>query len=129
MDFHLDAETEMIRQKIAAFINDEVIPLESDPDSYDAHENISEVKLAELRQKAQSQGLWNFQVAKSRGGHGLSHCSMAACYEEAARSIFGPVIFNCAPPDDGNMIVLNKILNEDLKAQFLRPLLALWDKR
>lgn len=122
MDFNLDTETENIRQKIATFINNEVIDLESNPENYDAHENISETKLAELREKAQAQGLWNFQVAKERGGHGLSHCGMAACYEEAARSIFGPVIFNCAPPDDGNMIVLNKILDEDLKTEFLLPI-------
>lgn len=122
MDFNLDTETENIRQKIATFINNEVIDLESNPENYDAHENISETKLAELREKAQAQGLWNFQVAKERGGHGLSHCGMAACYEEAARSIFGPVIFNCAPPDDGNMIVLNKILYEDLKTEFLLPI-------
>ena len=30
----------------------------------------------------------------------------AAMYEEANRSIFGPVAFNCAAPDDGNMNLL-----------------------
>lgn len=123
MDFHLDTDAEKIRQKVASFINEEVIGLEAHQENYDAHENLNEEKLAELRSKAQSQGLWNFQVARERGGHGLSHCAMAACYEEAARSIFGPVIFNCAPPDDGNMIVLNKIIDDDdLKEKFLLPI-------
>ena len=27
----------------------------------------------------------------------------AAIYEEAGRSIFGPLAFNCMAPDDGNM--------------------------
>jgi acyl-CoA dehydrogenase len=49
---------------------------------------------------------------------------MAAVYEEAARSPFGPVMFNAAPPDDGNMIVLNKILaTEELKQRWLQPII------
>ena len=40
---------------------------------------------------------------------GLPVVGMAACYEEMNRSIFGPVAFNCAAPDDGNMILLNKV--------------------
>jgi hypothetical protein len=35
--------------------------------------------------------------------------------EEMNRSIFGPVCFNCAAPDDGNMYILNKIGTEDQK--------------
>jgi hypothetical protein len=31
---------------------------------------------------------------------------MAVCYEAMNRSIFGPVVFNSAAPDDGNMMVL-----------------------
>ena len=30
----------------------------------------------------------------------------AVMYEEAARSLFGPLAFNCMAPDDGNMNVL-----------------------
>ena len=33
----------------------------------------------------------------------------AACYEAMNESIFGPVCFNCAAPDDGNMRVLATI--------------------
>ena len=48
---------------------------------------------------------------------------MAALYEEAARSPFGPMMFHCAPPDDGNMILLNKILqNDEQRKRWLLPL-------
>ncbi|MBQ0842452.1 MAG: acyl-CoA dehydrogenase family protein, partial [Paraperlucidibaca sp.] len=74
--------------------------------------------------KAKAAGLWAFQMPESRGGRGLNHVGMAAIYEEAARSPFGPVVFNCAPPDDGNMQVLNKVLKtEALKQRWLQPII------
>ena len=48
---------------------------------------------------------------------------MAACYEEMNYSIFGPVVFNCAAPDDGNMTVLNKVATEEQKARWLQPII------
>ena len=65
--------------------------------------------LEELRGKAKAAGLWAPQMPKARGGQGLPVTGMAACYEEMGRSIFGPVAFNCAAPDDGNMLLLEKV--------------------
>jgi len=47
---------------------------------------------------------------------------MAACYEEMNYSIFGPVVFNCAAPDDGNMTVLSKVATPEQKAKWLMPI-------
>jgi acyl-CoA dehydrogenase len=47
---------------------------------------------------------------------------MAVCYEEMNRSIFGPVVFNSAAPDDGNMMVLEKLGTEAQKARWLAPI-------
>jgi acyl-CoA dehydrogenase len=45
-------------------------------------------------------------------------------YEEANRSIFGPVCLNCQAPDDGNMSLLNKVLPTDaLKDRWLQPII------
>jgi acyl-CoA dehydrogenase len=49
---------------------------------------------------------------------------MAVCYEEMNRSIFGPVVFNSAAPDDGNMMVLEKAATEAQKARWLAPIVA-----
>jgi acyl-CoA dehydrogenase len=59
----------------------------------------------------------------ARGGRGFGIVGLAACYEEMNRSIFGPVVFNAAAPDDGNMILLNKVLREDQKDLWLQPII------
>jgi acyl-CoA dehydrogenase len=46
----------------------------------------------------------------------------AAMYEEANRSIFGPVVLNCAAPDDGNMNILAKVGTPAQKARWLKPI-------
>ena len=122
MDFALPAETEDLRQRIRAFVAAEILPLEADPEAYDDHENIRLDLLDGLRAKARAEGLWALQMPKARGGQGLPVAGMAACYEEMGRSIFGPVVFNSAAPDDGNMIVLEKIGSEDQKARWLQPI-------
>jgi acyl-CoA dehydrogenase len=48
---------------------------------------------------------------------------LVACYEEMNRSIFGPVVFNAAAPDDGNMIVLDKVGTDAQKDRWLQPII------
>ena len=50
--------------------------------------------------------------------------AQAAFYEASNRSIFGPPIFNCAAPDDGNMRLLAAVAREDQKARWLLPIIA-----
>ena len=123
MDFSLPQHIEELRLKVRDFVASEVMPLEKDKANFDEHENLTEEVVAALRAKAKAAGLWGFQVPKEYGGLDVGVVGMAALYEEAARSPFGPVAFNCAPPDDGNMIVLNKILSEEQKARWLQPII------
>ncbi len=122
MDFALTPETEDLRRRIRAFVSDHVLPVESDPASFDAHEMISEKALASLRAKAKGEGLWALQLPQARGGGGLSVTAMAACYEEMGRSPFGPLVFNSAAPDDGNMMLLERVLPEGMKDRWLQPI-------
>ncbi|PLC51613.1 acyl-CoA dehydrogenase [Pollutimonas subterranea] len=123
MDFILSPRVEECRQRVRAFVDQELIPLESDPGSFDEHENIDESLLQRMRAKAKDRGLWSLQMPQERGGQGLSMSEMAACYEEMNRSIFGPVVFNSAAPDDGNMMVLNKVATESQKERWLQPII------
>ena len=122
MDFKLDSSTDSLRLRIRKFVDDELIPLEARPDAYDAHENINEDTLTKYRAKAREAGLWALQMPVARGGQGISVTAMAACYEEMNRSRFGPVVFNSAAPDDGNMIVLEKVATEEQKKRWLQPI-------
>jgi acyl-CoA dehydrogenase len=47
---------------------------------------------------------------------------MAVCYEAMNRSIFGPVVFNSAAPDDGNMMVLEAVGTPEQKEKWLQPI-------
>ncbi len=55
---------------------------------------------------------------------GLSRVAMAAMYEEAGRCRFGPAVFNCAAPDDGNMMLLAKVGTPAQKARWLAPIVS-----
>ena len=124
IDFSLLPEIETLRLKVRAFVAENILPLEADATSYDAYENIRPEVLAPLREMAKAQGLWAPQMPRERGGLGLPMVGWAAFYEEANRSIFGPLAFNCSAPDDGNMSVLNKVLKTDSqKDQWLQPII------
>ncbi|TCZ53372.1 acyl-CoA dehydrogenase family protein [Roseicella aquatilis] len=123
MDFALSPEIDEIRQRVRAFVEERIIPLESDPASYDEHENIARPLLERLRAEARAQGLWALGMPRERGGGGLPMVGLAACYEEMNRSIFGPVVFHGAAPDDGNMRLLNMVGTEAQKERWLQPII------
>ena len=123
MDFTLPPHIEEYRRKVRAFVEDRILPVEADPAAYDEHENIAPAVLERLRGEAKAAGLWAPQMPKERGGQGIGMVGMAASYEEMNRSIFGPVVFNCAAPDDGNMMLLNKVGTEAQKERWLQPII------
>ncbi|WP_224366250.1 acyl-CoA dehydrogenase family protein [Hyalangium versicolor] len=122
MDFALPADVDALRARVRAFVETHIIPLENDPSARDEHENIHEVALDTLRAKVKQAGLWAPQMPKARGGLGLGVVGMAALYEEMNRSIFGPVCFNAAAPDDGNMMLLEKVGTPAQKERWLQPI-------
>lgn len=122
MDFTISPRIEDYRARIARFVADEILPLEDDRANYDPHENIRLDVLADLRAKAKAEGLWCLQLKKETGGQELGIMGMAVCYEEMNRSIFGPVVFNAAAPDDGNMQVLEKVGTDAQKDKWLQPI-------
>ena len=122
MDFTIAQPLEDLRARIAEFVAHEIVPLESDEASYDPHGNITEEVLRRSRRKAREEGLWCLQLPKEHGGLGIGRVGMAVCYEEMNRSIFGPVVFNSAAPDDGNMMMLVAVGTPSQQKRWLEPI-------
>ena len=122
MDFTLSPEHEAIRLRTREFIEQHVLPLEKDPANFADHENIPLDRLAVLQAKAKAAGLWAPQSPKEFGGMALPMVAWAAMYEEAGRSVFGALAFNCSAPDDGNMNLLAKVGTSYQKEKWLRPI-------
>lgn len=122
MDFSLSPEMEDLRLRTRAFVDEHVLLLEADPANYDDHENIRLDILRAVQAKAKAAGLWAPQAPKDYGGMGLPVVAWAVMYEEANRSIFGPVAFNCQAPDDGNMNLLALTGTKAQKDEWLKPI-------
>jgi acyl-CoA dehydrogenase len=122
MNFSLPPPVESLRLRVRDFVDAEIRPLEADPANYDQHENIADDVLSRVRGKVKHAGLWAPQIHADHGGLGLSYVGIAALYEEMGKSIFGPVCFNCAAPDDGNMRLVQQVGTNDQKKWWLQPI-------
>jgi len=129
MDFAFDATTEDYRQRLLAFMDEQVYPNES---TY--YEQVSQLDdywawsrtpiLRELQAQARQQGLWNLFLPGEYGA-GLTNLQYAPLAEITGRSPgLAPAVFNCSAPDTGNMEVLAIAGSADQKDRWLTPLLA-----
>ncbi len=79
--------------------------------------------LESIKNKAKSQGLWNFFLPNADTGEGLSNLDYAYIAMELGKNPIASECLNCAAPDTGNMEVLERVGTPEQKAQWLTPLL------
>ncbi len=117
IDFTVPPELEDVRSRVAAFVRDQVLPVEPgvDATSFDA-------SLAELRTRARAAGLWNPHLPSEWGGLGLGPLGMALVSQELGVSALAPAALNCMAPDEGNMHLLLHAASDEQKERYLRPL-------
>jgi acyl-CoA dehydrogenase len=80
--------------------------------------------LEELKQAARSLGLWNLFSPNPEHGPGLSNAQYAPLVELMGRVHWASEVFNCSPPDTGNMEILDRYGTPEQKSDWLEPLLA-----
>jgi acyl-CoA dehydrogenase len=123
IDFTLTPELEDIRVQVRSFVDDVVKPGEARIGDRDEIERADYIKiLLEMRAAAQEAGLWLPHMPKEWGGMGLGHVELAMVQAEAAKSTYGPWVFNCQAPDEGNMHTLLHWGTDEQKQRYLRPL-------
>ncbi|MFI2102072.1 acyl-CoA dehydrogenase family protein [Isoptericola sp. NPDC019693] len=77
-----------------------------------------------LQQQARDAGVFAPHVPVRFGGLGLPLSAWSAVFQEAGYSPVGPAALNCMAPDEGNMLLLEKIAGEEQQERFLAPLAA-----
>jgi acyl-CoA dehydrogenase len=121
VDFSIDPHLTTLRERVRTFVQDVAIPEEPniDPHGYPAEET-----LARMRAAAKAAGVFAPHMPAEFGGLGLDVRGQTVVFEEAGRSLFGPLALNCAAPDEGNMHLLEKVATPVQKERYLRPLAA-----
>jgi acyl-CoA dehydrogenase len=117
VNFELPQHLREVRRRVRAFVDEKIIPVE---------EKIAteqdRVTLHALQAEAKTAGLWTPHLPKTLGGQGLGPLGMCTLFREMGRSPFGPKIFHCDAPDQGNMDLLLATANEAQKTRWLEPL-------
>ena len=128
MDFEYNEKTQYTLERIRAFMDEHIYPVEQDyfrrlEDPKTDRWQISPL-IEELKVKARKAGLWNLFLPDSERGGGYTNLEYAPMCEEMGRVLFASEVFNCSAPDTGNMEVLERYANEEQKKRWLEPLLA-----
>ena len=131
MDFEYSPRVKQLREKLMAFMDEHIYPnearyhqeVEANRRAGDAF--VPTKVIEELKPKARAAGLWNLFLPKSeRVPEGLSNLEYAPLCEIMGRVHWAPEVFNCSAPDTGNMETLERYASEEIKRQWLDPLLA-----
>ena len=126
IDFSLTPELEAIRMRIRTFVDDVIKPEEAKLEGHDGVEPVTGKERNEiligLRKKAHDEGIWLPHMPEEWGGMGLGHVELAMVQAEAAKSRYGPWVFNCQAPDEGNMHTLLHWATPEQAEKYLKPL-------
>ena len=123
MDFTLPEELRMLRETVARFVREELIPLEPTVIRREAERGLTDTPLIppeaedRLTRKAKEIGLYGIDVPEEYGGQNLGMLAKAVVIEELKYSIV-PFIL---PPDSPNLWMLRETCKGDQIAKYLIP--------
>src|ERR687885_290893 len=127
MDFSPSPQVEELRERIAAFLDEHVYPVELEA-LQALDQEVGPGKpypdiLVDIRARAKADGLWNLFLPDEEHGTGLTNWEYGMLCEAMGRSLVAPMAFNCSAPDTGNIEILHEHGTPEQKERWLRPLL------
>jgi (R)-benzylsuccinyl-CoA dehydrogenase len=123
MDFTLPEELRMLRETVARFVREELIPLESTVIRREAERGLTDEPLIppeaeeKLTRKAKEIGLYGIDVPEEYGGQNMGMLAKAVVIEELKYSIV-PFIL---PPDSPNLWMLKETCRGEQIQKYLIP--------
>ncbi len=126
MNFDYSEKVQKLQAELTEFMDEHVYPNEKTfRDQLAAAESRWTVPpiMEELKEKAKAAGLWNLFLPDPELGAGLANLEYAPLCEIMGRSPIAPEVFNCSPPDTGNMEVLWRYGTPEQQEKWLKPLL------
>ena len=112
--------------RLRAFMAEHVYPAEAvwDEQRRTAKNPWAQIPIVEeLKVRARAEGLWNMALPHCSLGPQLSNFEYAPLAEQMGHVHWSSVVFNCHPPETGNMEILDKYGTDAQKAEWL-PRLA-----
>jgi acyl-CoA dehydrogenase len=128
MNFDHSETSIILQEKLKSFISEHLLPVEREVDTFNLDPKNAWTKwpgLEALKDQAKAEGLWNLFLPNSYGNFstGLTNLEYAPLAETMGRMIWASEVFNCSPPDTGNMEVLAKYGTPVQQKKWLEPLL------
>jgi acyl-CoA dehydrogenase len=120
MDFQLDEEHRMLKDLVAKFVRDKLIPLEPailQRDADGAPVALTDAEREPIDAFSKELGLWGLDAPEDVGGADLPMVAMVGVYEEMGKTIVPYVL----PPDSPNLRMLMATVNEDQRVRYLQP--------
>ncbi len=126
MDFSESETSRVLREKVQAFFDAELLPRHREWAHWVSKQPGSPPWFDGLRAKALGLGLWNMalaDLAPDEPGTRLSNLAFGGVAEIMGRLPWASEVFNCHAPDVPNMITLQHSGTAEQKKQWLQPLL------
>ena len=125
MDFAYSDKVEALRTQMTRFMDGHVVPANIPWHRLYAKGIYPLEVLEPLKAKAKAAGLWNLflpHLPEGIPGQGLSNLEYAPLAEIMGRLFWAPEVFNCGPPDTGNMELINIAATPEQREKWLNPL-------
>ncbi|MFN3584206.1 acyl-CoA dehydrogenase family protein [Phenylobacterium sp.] len=123
MDFELAEEHRMLKDLVARFVRDELMPLEEGVMAREAEGKglgLSDAEHARLDEVSRNLGLWGLDAPEDVGGSDMPMVAMVGVEEEIGRTVTPYTL----PPDSPNLRMLMQTVNERQRAAYLAPYVA-----